>query len=118
MAWAIVVSFTAEGSAAREAADEFVGARPGAEAGGRIEVADLAEVHQLAAPVAGQHFEALVTCQRVVAAGREDAGEGETLTRHRQPAPGAQIVERGVTLGHELLEIGRGCQQGTLNLDL
>src|SRR5688572_3835963 len=72
MAWAMVclLGFLWGGSGAervrvRKAGDQGVGQRPGAVAGSGVQVADLAQVHHLAAPVGRQLLDAVEAGERV-----------------------------------------------------
>ena len=60
-----------------ELADEFLAPRPFAVARSGIEVADGAHVDELAAPGRGERLDTLVTAERIVGAGRDDAREGQ-----------------------------------------
>src|SRR5256885_16353659 len=62
-----------------EFVDERDRLRPFAETGCGIEVADFAEVDQLAAPRPGKRGDAFVACEWVVAAGSADAGERQRV---------------------------------------
>ena len=50
--------------------------------------------------------------QRVVGAGRDDAGEPQPLPGKRQPAAGLELAQRGVRRGQRPGQVRRGGQQG------
>src|SRR5262245_34181265 len=78
----------------RQLANEFVRLRPLAEAGGWVEMTDLPDVDEPAAPRLGQLGDALEATQRIVATRCDDAREGQRFARHGQPAAGAERIDR------------------------
>ena len=96
-----------------ELRDERFRPRPLAESRGRVQMADGAEVHERAAPIARQLLDARERCQRIIAARRDDAGEGQTVARHRQPAVRPQRLHSRIAVWHRRFEIGRRGEQRT-----
>ncbi len=115
MAWDMVSSLSAPlrtvrrppGLRFRVPKDQALGHRPFAEARGRVEMADRAEVDETGAPAAREFRDAAEGAERIVLAGGDDARERQPFARDRQPASRPRARGHGrIAFRHRPLEIG------------
>src|SRR5688572_30702429 len=79
-----------------ELVNQLLRSRPLAETGCRIQMPDVAEVDQPAAPCTRQPLDTVKPCERVVAACCNDAEEREPPARNGKPMMRAQLPERRI----------------------